>query len=154
MQAEKLQHIDKKVFVLAIQPNEVERVWPLVHFLIAEALKFSGQYAEAHHIKENLINNNMNLFIMFGSDDGEKNKVFGCCTTRIFQNPNYKELQGLICTGTKMHLWEKDLITMLEKFAKLNDCKRITALMRPGYKKVMPKYGYTIKHYEFQKELN
>ena len=56
MQAEKLQHIDKKVSVLAIQPNDVERVWPLVHFLIAEALKFSGQYAEAHHIKENLIN--------------------------------------------------------------------------------------------------
>ena len=53
-----------------------------------------------------------------------------------------------------MQLWENDLITMLEKFAKLNDCKRITALMRPGYKKVMPKYGYTIKHYEFQKELN
>ena len=106
------------------------------------------------NIKGGLINNNMNLFIMFGSDDGETNKVFGCCVTRFFHNPNYKELQGLICTGSKMHLWEKDLVDILETFAKINECKRIKALMRPGYKKVMKKYGWNIKHYEFQKELN
>ena len=38
--------------------------------------------------------------------------------------------------------------------SKINECKRIKALMRPGYKKVMKKYGWNIKHYEFQKELN
>ena len=154
MQAEKLHNIEKKVSVLPIKPTEIEKCWSLVHFLIAEALKFSGQYAEAHHIKELLIKGEMNLFIMFGSEDGDQYKVFGCCTTRLFDNPNYKELQGLICTGSRMHLWEKELIEVLETFAKLNNCKRITALMRPGYKKIMPKYGYKIKHYEFQKELN
>ena len=154
MQAEKLQDIKKGVDVIPIQPKEVENVWHLVHLMTAEALKYSGQYAEPHHVKEMLIKGNMQLFIMYGSEDGETNKVFGCCTTRLFNNPNFKELQGLICTGTKMHLWESKLIETLESFAKLNDCKRINALMRPGYKKVMPKYGYKIKHYEFQKELN
>jgi hypothetical protein len=53
-----------------------------------------------------------------------------------------------------MHLWSDKLVKTLEEFAKINNCKRITALMRPGYKKVMGKYGWKIKHYEFQKELN
>ena len=159
MQVEKQQHINN-VSVLPINTKntksklDVDKCWPLVHFLIAEALKYSGQYADAHHIKEFLVKGEMNLFIMFGSDDGETNKVFGCCVTRFFNNPNYKELQGLICTGSKMHLWEKDLVDILETFAKINECKRIKALMRPGYKKVMKKYGWNIKHYEFQKELN
>ena len=84
MQAEKLEQIEKKVSVLPIKPVDVDKCWPLVHFLIAEALKYSGQYADAHHIKEFLVKGEMNLFIMFGSDDGETNKVFGCCVTRFF----------------------------------------------------------------------
>ena len=55
MQAEKLHNIEKKVSVLPVKSTEIEKCWSLVHFLIAEALKFSGQYAEAHHIKELLI---------------------------------------------------------------------------------------------------
>lgn len=152
MQAEKI--IKHNIEVLPISPTQVEEVWNLVHFMIAEAIKYSGNYAEAKHIKELLLTGENQLFLIFGSEDGEDNKVFGVCTTRIFQNPNFSELQGLICTGTKMHLWEEKLVSMLETFAKLNSCKRITALMRPGYKKVMPKYGYKIKHIQFEKELN
>ena len=152
MQAEKI--IKNNIEIIPISPNQVEEVWNLVHFMIAEAIKYSGGYAEAKHIKELLLTGENQLFLIFGSEDGEDNKVFGVCTTRIFQNPNFSELQGLICTGKKMELWEHKLIEMLETFGKLNGCKRITALMRPGYKKVMPKYGYKIKHVQFEKELN
>ena len=152
MQAEKI--IKNNIEIIPISPNQVEEVWSLVHFMIAEAIKYSGGYAEASHIKDLLSTGENQLFLIFGSEEGENNKVFGVCTTRIFQNPNFSELQGLICTGTKMHLWENKLVHMLETFGKLNGCKRITALMRPGYKKVMPKYGYKIKHVQFEKELN
>jgi len=153
MQAEKI--INNNIEVLPISPNQIEEVWNLVHFMIAEAIKYSGNYAEANDIKQLLLTGENQLFLIFGSEqeDGD-NKVFGVCTTRIFQNPNFPELQGLICTGTKMNLWEDKLIQMLETFGKLNGCKRITALMRPGYKKVMPKYGYKVKHIQFEKELN
>ena len=96
----------------------------------------------------------MHLWIMFGKDEDEENKVFGCCTTRFFDNPNFKELQGLICTGKKMPLWFPKLIKAAEEFAKINNCKRITALMRPGYKKIMKNFDWKMKHCEFQKELN
>ena len=152
MQAKQI--IKNDIEVLPIIPSKVEDIWSLVHFMIAEALVYSGKYAEPNDIKELLLSGDNQLFLIFGSEGEESNKVYGVVTTRIFKNPNFKELQGLICTGQKMNLWEDKLIQMLETFGKLNGCKRIIALMRPGYKKVMPKYGYKVKHIKFEKELN
>ena len=64
MQAEKL--IEKRVDVLHINSSDVERFWPLVNFMIAEALKYSGGFANAHHIKDYLIEGSMQLFLVFG----------------------------------------------------------------------------------------
>jgi hypothetical protein len=151
MQAEKI--IKNDIEVLPIIPSKVEDIWSLVHFMIAEALVYSGKYADAEDIKQLLLSGDNQLFLIFGSENDESNKVYGVVTTRIFENPNFKELQGLICTGKKMHLWEEKLINALEQFAKVNGCKKIKAYMRPGYKKVMTKYGYKQRHVEFEKEL-
>jgi len=152
MQAEKI--IKNNIEVLPIIPSKVEDIWSLVHFMIAEALVYSGKYADAEDIKQLLLSGDNQLFLIFGSENDESNKVYGVVTTRIFENPNFKELQGLICTGKKMHLWEEKLINALEQFAKVNGCKKIKAYMRPGYKKVMTKYGYKQRHVEFEKELS
>ena len=152
MQAKKI--TNNGIEVLQIIPSKVEDIWPLVHFMIAEALVYSGRYAEAEDIKQLLLSGDNQLFLVFGSEEGETNKVYGVITTRIFENPNFKELQGLICTGKKMNLWEEKLINTLEQFAKVNECKKVKAYMRPGYKKVMSKYGYKSRHIEFEKELN
>tara|TARA_R100001480_G_scaffold113594_1_gene114196 strand:- start:233 stop:694 length:462 start_codon:yes stop_codon:yes gene_type:complete len=151
MQAEKI--IKNDIEVLPIIPSKVEDIWSLVHFMIAEALVYRGKYADAEDIKQLLLSGDNQLFLIFGSENDESNKVYGVVTTRIFENPNFKELQGLICTGKKMHLWEEKLINALEQFAKVNGCKKIKAYMRPGYKKVMTKYGYKQRHVEFEKEL-
>ena len=152
MQAKKI--TNNGIEVLQIIPSKVEDIWPLVHFMIAEALVYSGRYAEAEDIKQLLLSGDNQLFLVFGSEEGETNKVYGVITTRIFENPNFKELQGLICTGKKMNLWEEKLINTLEQFAKVNECKKVKAYMRPGYKKVMTKFGYKSRHVEFEKELN
>src|SRR6056300_1561063 len=152
MQAKKI--INNDIEILPIIPSKVEDIWSLVHFMIAEALVYSGRYAEPEDIKQLLLSGDNQLFLIFGSENDESNKVYGVVTTRIFENPNFKELQGLICTGKKMHLWEEKLINALEQFAKVNGCKKIKAYMRPGYKKVMTKYGYKQRHVEFEKELS
>jgi|TARA_Y100000385_G_C12922275_1_gene563111 hypothetical protein len=152
MQTQKI--IKNEIEVLPIIPSKVEDIWDLVHFMIKEALVYSGGYAEPNDIKKLLLSGENQLFLVFGSEGEESNKVYGVVTTRIFNNPNFKELQGLICTGKKMNLWEEKLINTLETFAKVNGCKKVKAYMRPGYKKVMPKYGYKSRHVEFEKELN
>ncbi len=72
MQAEKT--IKANVDVLCIKPQEVDTFWPLVEFLVSEALKFSGQYADAKHIKELVKKNIMHLWVMFGTDEDGENK--------------------------------------------------------------------------------
>ena len=141
MQTQKI--IKNEIEVLPIIPSKVEDIWDLVHFMIKEALVYSGGYAEPNDIKELLLSGENQLFLVFRSEGEESNKVYGVVTTRIFNNPNFKELQGLICTGKKMNLWEEKLINTWETFAKVNGCK-----------KVMPKYGYKSRHVEFEKELN
>jgi len=152
MQAEK-QLIEKKVSVLPIVAKDVERFWSLVHFMIAESLKYSGNFAKAEHIKKELINGTMQLFMVFGSDDGVQNKVFGCLVTRITDQPNLRQLEGIILTGEKRELWQDEMANMIEHFAIQNDCKRLCMLARPGWSRVVKKYGWKIKHVELQKDL-
>jgi hypothetical protein len=100
MQAEKI--INKGVEVIPISPNQVEEIWGLVHFMIAESIQYSGNYANANDIKELLLTGENQLFLIFGSEDGVDNKVFGLCTTRIFNNPNFYRT-------TRPYLyWEED----------------------------------------------
>jgi|TARA_R110001592_G_scaffold213131_1_gene465827 hypothetical protein len=146
--------ISQQVQIIPVLPQEIDKFWGLVEFLIAEALKYGGSYADLKDIKEELIKDNMQLFIMFGQDDDGETKVFGCCTTRIFDNPNFKELQGCICTGKKYKMWVDQLVQTLENFAKINKCKRLNMLGRPGWKEFVKKHGWKVKHYQYQKEIN
>ena len=50
MQAEKI--IKHNIEILPISTKQIEEIWGLVHFMIAEAIQYSGNYAEAKHIKE------------------------------------------------------------------------------------------------------
>ena len=68
------------VSIIPIEPKDVERFWPLCEFMVAEALAFSGKYAESSWVYEELKkDNNAMLDLMFGSDESEENKVFGIC---------------------------------------------------------------------------
>ena len=151
MQAERL--IEKRVDVLHIHNTDVERFWPLVNFMVAESLKYSGGAYSAYHVKDSLIDGSMQLFLVFGSDDGLKQKVFGCLVTRITDQPNLRQLEGIILTGEKRELWQNEMVSMVEHFAIQNDCKRLCILARPGWSKIVKQYGWKVKNVELQKEL-
>ena len=89
------------VNVLSIEPKDVERFWPLAEFMIKEALKYSGEYADAKHIYDFLKKDMMQCFIMFGSDELEENKVFGVGVTRVSEMPNFNQLEIVICTSER-----------------------------------------------------
>ena len=151
MLAKKL--IDKKIDVLSVLAIDIEKFWPLVHFMIAESLKYSGDFASPHYIKEELKGSRMQLFVVFGSDDGEQQKVFGCLVTRITNQPNLRQLEGIILTGEKRELWQDDMVETIEHFAIQNSCKRLCMLARPGWSRIVKKYGWNVKHVELQKDL-
>ena len=151
--AKTAQKTKAQVNVVAVTPTDVEKFWPLSEFMVAEALKYSGNYADAKHIYDELIADKMQLFIMFGADEQEGNKVFGTCITRISSMPNYDQLEIVICTGKRRDLWEDKIVATITAFAKANNCKRLCIWARPGWEKVSKKWGWQKKHVQLVKDI-
>lgn len=139
------------VSILAIEPKDIDRFWPLAEFMISEALAFSGKYADSKWIMEELKKDTMQCWIMFGSDELEENKVFGIAVGRIACLPNYNQYEIVICTGKRRELWEDNLVATITDFAKANNCKRMSIMARPGWEKVSKKWGWKKKHVQLEK---
>ena len=139
------------VSIIPIEPKDVERFWPLCEFMVAEALAFSGKYAESSWVYEELKKDNLQCWLMFGSDESEENKVFGICVGRIAELPNYLQYEILICTGKRRDLWEDTLVRCITDFAQQNNCKRMSIMARPGWEKVSKKWGWKKKHVQLEK---
>ena len=142
------------VRVIPVEPKDIEKFWPLAEFLVSQALKYSGEYADSKHIYEMLKKDMMQCWIFFGSDEMEENKVFGVGVTRITEMPNYQQLEIVICTGKRRELWEDQFVDHITKFAKLNKCKRLCIWARPGWEKVSQKWGWKKKHVQLEKWLD
>jgi hypothetical protein len=123
------------VNVLPIEPKDIERFWPLCEFMVAEALAFSGKYADPEFIFRELKKDVMQCWIMFGSDETEENKVFG------------------VCPGKRREFWETQLVNQITEFAKHNTCKRLSIMARPGWERVSKQWGWKKKHVQLEKWL-
>ena len=63
--------IKKQVEVLEIFPSALDEYWNLVDFMLREGLKYDGDPMSIQDLKKSIKEKHMQLFIMFGSDDGE-----------------------------------------------------------------------------------
>ena len=142
------------VNILPIEPKDIERFWPLAEFMVAEALAFSGKYADPEFIFRELKKDMMQCWIMFGSDETEENKVFGVCIGRIAELPNYSQYEITICTGKRREFWGDQLIREVTEFAKHNKCKRLNIMARPGWERVSKKWGWKKRHVQLEKWID
>tara|TARA_B100001167_G_C16774613_1_gene310445 strand:+ start:9595 stop:10056 length:462 start_codon:yes stop_codon:yes gene_type:complete len=149
----KKQHIKQGVDVLWIKPKDLDQYWNLVHFMIAEGLNFDGNPMDVKEIKNLIKKGEYQLFIMFGSDDGDKLKVFGCFVTRILALPKFKQVEVILLKGEKRELWQENAAKMIEKLGKDNKCKRVAVLARPGWRNFLEPFGWKVKRYLYQKDL-
>ena len=149
----KKQNIKQGVDILWIKPKELDKYWSLVQFMIAEGLKFDGNPMNMDVMKKSIATGEYQLFMMFGSDDGDKYKVFGCFVTRILGLPNFKQVEVILLRGEKRELWQENAARMIEKVGRENKCKRIVVLARPGWKNFLEPFGWKIKRYLYQKDL-
>ena len=153
MQARKQINIEKKVDVLFVEPKRVEEDWPLVQFMLREGLKYDGDPMSLQDLKQGILNNAFQLYMMFGSDDGKTYKIFGVFVTRITALPNYKQCEVILLRGEKRELWQDEVAAVIEKFAKLNECKKIAVHARPGWQPFLQTKGWKVKRYLYTKEL-
>jgi len=152
MQAKQL-NIKKEVQVLHISPEDLKKYWELVEFMLKEGLRYDGNPMSIEHLKKDIVNNICQLFMMFGSDDGEKYKVFGVFVTRVTKLPNYKQVEVILLKGERRELWQDEVEKMLEHIAIQNECKKIALHARPGWLNFLNNKGYKVKRYLYTKEI-
>jgi hypothetical protein len=152
MQPEKKQ-IKKEVGVLYIEPKKVDEYWLLVDFMLREGLRYDGDPMSIEDLKKDIKSGAFQLFVMFGSDDGLKSKVFGVFVTRIVELPNFKQCEVILLKGEKRELWQYEAAEMIEHLAIQNDCKRVAVHARPGWQKFLEGKEWKVKRYLYTKEL-
>jgi len=153
MQPEK-KRIRKEVGVLYIEPKKLDEYWSLVEFMLREGLRYDGDPMSIDDLREGIKKRAFQLFIMFGSDDGIKYKVFGVFVTRVVELPNFKQCEVILLKGEKRELWQDEAAETIENVAIQNDCKRIAVHARPGWQKFLKERDWEVKRYLYTKELN
>ena len=121
--------------------------------MLREGLKYDGDPMSIEDLKEGIEQGAFQLFMMFGSDDGEKYKVFGVFVTRVMVLPNYKQCEVILLKGDKRELWQDEAAETIEDFARSEDCKKIAVHARPGWKKFLGTKLWQVKRYLYTKEL-
>ena len=131
-----------------IPTNKVEQVWSFAVKDVADALARSNGYARAEHIKKEILDNKMQLWILW---DSETKEYYGVCVTEIIQRPLQRCLNIKIMTGRHRDKWQH-LIKHVEEFAWKNNCDLLELVARPGWKKILKPFGYTESHVLLEKK--
>ena len=131
-----------------IPTDKVKQVWSIVVKDIADALARSNAYARAEHIKKDILDNKMQLWILW---DSETKEYYGVCVTEIIQRPLQRCLNIKIMTGRHRDKWQH-LIKHVEEFAWHNNCDLLELVARPGWKKILKQYGYKESHVLLEKK--
>ena len=131
-----------------IPTNKVEQVWSFAVKDVADALARSNGYARAEHIKKEILDNKMQLWILW---DSETKEYYGVCVTEIIQRPLQRCLNIKIMTGRHRDKWQH-LIKHVEEFAWHNNCDLLELVARPGWKKILKQYGYKESHVLLEKK--
>mgnify|MGYP003110517310 FL=1 len=137
--------------LINVPTKSVNEVWALVKTDIANALNRSNGYALADHIKKWIIEEKMQLWILWDKEAEKKSKYYGLVVTEIIQRPLQRCLNMRIMTGRHREKWQH-LIKHIENFAWLNNCDSLELIARPGWKKVLKPFGYTETHVLLQKK--
>ena len=133
-------------------PNKsVNETWGLVKTDIANALNRSNGYALADHIKKWILENKMQLWILWDAEANKDSKYYGVVVTEIIQRPLQRCLNIKIMIGKHREKWQH-LIKHIEDFAWINNCDLLELVARPGWKKILKPFGYTESHVLLEKK--
>ena len=137
--------------LINVPTKSVNEVWALVKTDIANALNRSNNYALSDHIKKWIIEEKMQLWILWDKEAPKESKYYGLVVTEVIQRPLQRCLNIRIMTGRHREKWQH-LIKHIEDFAWLQNCDSLELIARPGWKKVLKPFGYTESHVLLEKK--
>tara|TARA_R100001163_G_scaffold52109_1_gene39495 strand:- start:24 stop:446 length:423 start_codon:yes stop_codon:yes gene_type:complete len=134
--------------LINVPTNNVNKVWKIVKIDIANSLSRSNGYARQEHIKNWILEDKMQLWILW---DSQNKKYYGVVVTEIIQRPLQRCLNIKIMTGSHREKWQH-LVKQIEDFAWQNNCDLLELVARPGWKRVLKPFGYKESHVLLEKK--
>lgn len=119
-----------------INPGDVDQIWPGVAKMIEEAYKFADEIMP-FDILDQLRSAHRQLWIVWNGE-----KVTAAVMTRIIQLRSCRAVQVTAAGGTELEEW-KDLLSLIEDFARYEGCRKVIIEGRPGWERLYKDYRRT-----------
>ena len=124
-------------------------VWPYTAEFIEDALEYAQGDFTLEDIYGFISDKKMQLWVTGRENTHE---VDGCAVTEIVDTPRLKYCRVVLLGGVEMTRW-LHVEEAVANWAASLGCKRIEAVCRPGFAKILPKFGYEQTHVVMCKEL-
>jgi len=129
-----------------VKVEDIDLVWPVVLPMLQRAIDFNDGDFDGNHVFERLMEDTMQLFIGYNTDD-----IIYAAVTELIPYQHNKALRIVLMGGKQINSWVDTKI--FEKFGKLEGCNRIEIVGRKGWVKKLESRGYKQTHYIVTKEL-
>jgi hypothetical protein len=116
--------------------HAIDSIWQQVIPYLSKALDYADDKYTLEDIYKFLKEREMQLWLMYVNG-----VMHGCCITQIIIFPHHKRLAIPFVSGIQMYKW-LHLFDVIVEFAKTNGCTSIEGYARPGWEKVLKKYGF------------
>lgn len=127
--------------------DRIEEFWDLIFPILSEACEYNGNLDKPEDTYNLLIKNHKHLWLNL--KDG---KIILLVITSFEKYSLKKVLSIDICTGDDLDSSIENL-SILENFAKENDCAKMFMMARIGYERKLKKYNYRKTHIFLEKDL-
>lgn len=136
------------ISLVALSPAQVAQRWAeLIPFIADVADSSSGRHAPIDIFKA-LLGGDWHLW----TAEHEDGKPVAILIARIVQFPRLRACELLAATGSEMTQWQ-DFIADIEEWARAQGCTLMQPVTRPGWERVLAKYGYRKTHVLLEKPL-
>ncbi len=126
------------MYVSYIPTEHVEAVWPSIEEYMDGAAKYTYGRFTKEDILAGLMTKPQQLWIAF--DD--ENAIYGAVVTQVCEYPRMNTLVMHFTGGRELPKWKSEMLELMQKFARDNNCTLIESYGRNGWGKVFKDDGF------------
>jgi hypothetical protein len=116
----------------------IEVVWPQIEEYLDGAATYTYGRFNVSDIRTGLYTKPQQLWVAFDETD----KIYGAVVTEITTYPRMKALVMHFTGGVELGSWKPNMLELLQKYAKDNNCDVIESYGREGWGKVFKNDGF------------
>lgn len=135
-------------YVTAVPSGHVRNVMAEILPYMDKAAKVTNGRMTADDILAGLLTGQSTLWCAFNPD--ENNKIYGVVTTTLRNYARRRMLCVDFCAGERVNLWTDQMMELLFRFGKDQQCSGMEFTGRRGWEKVLAPYGLQVKYYLFE----